>query len=263
MLQSLLSDFKTFITLIFLSICIILIDNVGFLNLPKSAIQFITIPIQFGLYKTGNSLGNQFEFIFFARTAVNENRALKRQFADVLSENTKLKKELTEAKSILDQQKALNSQNFTMTASRPIGISRYLFIDKGKNDGIKVGQAVVYKDNYLGKIIQVSTSRSQVMLSSDPDSRISAFSSLGTGRAKGVLAGQFGSDMLLDKILHEEQIKVEDLVYTEGTEVEIPRGLVLGRVSEVLERQNEIFKQAKVKNIFNLEDLDLVFVITN
>ena len=67
--------------------------------------------------------------------------------------------------------------------------------------------------------------------------------------------------MLLDKILHEEPIAQGDLVYSEGTEGYLPRGLIVGRVNEVIEKQNEVFKQAKVKPIFDIRDLELVFVI--
>jgi len=263
MIKSLLSDLRLFLILLFFSASLILLDNINFFNPFKSAIQFVALPIQYGLYKTGGGVGNQFAFIFFARSAVNESRALKEQFATVLNENAELRRQLAETKGFLDQEKNLNPQNFSWVPSRPIGLSRYLLIDKGSDDGIKVNQPVVYKQYYLGKVIETSPRRSSVLLSSDPDSHISAFSSSTLGRAKGVLNGQFGSDMLFDKILHEEQIKKGDLVYSEGTEVNIPRGLILGQVAEVLERQNEVFKQAKIVNILDAVDQDIVFVITN
>ena len=113
----------------------------------------------------------------------------------------------------------------------------------------------------MGKIISVSERASNVQLMADPDSKVAAFSQGLEGKAKGVLIGQFGSEILFDKILHEEKINVGDLVYSEGTEGFLPRGLILGRVTKVLERENEIFKQAKVQPNFNISDLDLVFVI--
>ena len=65
----------------------------------------------------------------------------------------------------------------------------------------------------------------------------------------------------MDKILHEEKIAVDDLIYSEGGEGFLPRGLILGRVSEVTGKENELFKQAKVQPTFDLRDLELVFVI--
>lgn len=263
MLSGLLSDLKLFLILTAISLSLMVFDNIGFLNLPKSGLQIVTVPIQFGLYKTSLTLSHQFEFIIAARRASQENKALTEQLAQVLSENSRLRKKLAETEGFLNQQQAFSPQTFTLVAARPVGVSRFLFLDKGSSDGIKLNQAVIYKENYLGKVKEVSPKKSTIMLVSDPDSRVSAFAAGIDGRAKGVLMGQFGADMLMDKILHQEPIKQNDLVYSEGTEVEIPRGLILGQVSQVASRDNEVFKQAKVKTIFDVADLDVVFVITN
>lgn len=263
MLKSLLTDFKTFAILVTFSSLLILGDNFHFLDFPKSTLQLITLPIQYGVYKTGILIERQFEFVFLARRAAQENKALTEQLAQVLSENAELRSKLAEAEGFLEQNQSLSPQTYNLVPARPIGISRYLFIDKGSNDGLKINQPVVYKDNYLGKIVDASPSQSKVILSSDPDSKIAAFASNESGRARGILQGEFGSEMLLDKILHREPAEVGDLVYSEGTEVDIPRGLVLGSIAEVLDNQNEVFKKAKVKSVFDVTDLDIVFVITN
>lgn len=263
MLSALLLDVRLLFSLTALSIFLIFADNFGYLNFIKSPVGQITIPIQYGLYKTSNSVLRQFEFIILAGRASSENKLLKDQVAQILSENSRLRRELAEAQGFLAQQKTFSPHTFNLVPSRPIGISRFLIIDKGGDDGINLNQSVIYKDNYIGKIKEVSPKKSLVLLSSDPDSRISAFVSNPEGKARGVLTGQFGSEMLLDKILHQESVRVNDLVYTQGTEVEIPRGLILGQVASVDLRDNEVFKQAKVRGVFEVSDLDIVFVITN
>ncbi len=263
MVKELLADFRIFLSLILISILLIFFDNANFLYFPKGLVQTVTSPIQYGLYKSANSFGKQFSFVFLVRRTAQEKKALEEQLASALSENAQLRQKLAETQAFAQQEQALNPQTFKTIAARPIGISRYLFIDKGLDDGLKVSQTVIYKDTIIGRLAFVDSKKSAVLLTSDPDSKIAAFSSSADGKAKGVLAGEFGSQMLMDKILHEEKIKVGDLVYSEGSEIEIPRGLVLGQVSEVLNRDNEVFKQAKVKQIFQVTDLDLVFVIVN
>lgn len=263
MLQSLLLHSKLFFSLLLASIFLIIFDSLGLLNLPKSIVQNLTSPLQYGLYKTELSITHQFDFIILARRSAQEHKALTEQMAQILSENANLRRKLAETEGFLNQQNTLSPQTFNMVAARPVGLSRFLLIDKGSDDGLKLSQAVVYKDNYIGKIKSLSSKKAQVMLSSDPDSRIAAFVADQNGKAKGVLLGQFGSDMLLDKILHQEPVSKNDLVYSEGTELEIPRGLIIGQVSEVLDRDNEVFKQAKVKSVFDVTNLDVVFVITN
>jgi rod shape-determining protein MreC len=256
-------DTKIIIFSLLIAVLLFLIDLSGALIWPKGALQQIFTPIQYGLYKTSSQFTRQFEFIVLARRASQENKALSEQLAQVLSENSQLQKKLAETQSLLAQQTTLDVQTFALQAARPIGFSRFLIIDKGESDGLKVGQTVIYKDNYIGQIKEVSPRRSIVSLATDPDTKIAAFVINNNGRAQGILLGQFGSEMLLDKVIHEEPMEKNDLVYTGGTEENIPRGLIIGRVEETVVKDGEVFKQAKVKPIFNLGNLDLLFVITN
>lgn len=261
MLKSLLVDLRTLLALLTVSGILVFLDIFQMLSLPKGVLQQVTIPIQYGLYKSYSNVARQFEFVLQARQSAQENKAKSEQMAQILSENAELRQKLAEAQSFLDQKQALSDQTFNLVPARPIGLSRFLDIDKGSDDGIKAGQAVVFKDNFIGRIKEIDPKKSRVILGSDPDSQVSAFSQSDEGKARGILVGEFGSEMVLDKILHEESIKVGDLVYSEGQEVEVPRGLILGQVSEVIQKDNEVFKQAKVKPVFEIGDLELVFVV--
>lgn len=254
-------NIKVLILLAFLSLVIFILDSTNILNLPKQGISFITNPISFGFYNTSRSIGNQFYFLVLARRAGQENKALKEQLGNLLSENATLRKKNAEMETIISQEEHLDPKTYQLLPARPIGLNRYLKIDKGSTSGIKTGQAVVFQDNFVGKVVSVSLQAANVQLLTDPDSKVSAFSLNKEGKAKGVLLGQFGTAILFDKILHEEKAVEGDLVYSEGTEEFLPRGLVLGRVTEILTRENEVFKQAKVQPVFDIRDLELVFVI--
>ncbi|MBI2039822.1 rod shape-determining protein MreC [Candidatus Microgenomates bacterium] len=260
-MSKILPNLQAFLTLTLLSLLILALDGWQFLNWPKAVTFYITNPISFGLYRNSQLVGKQFYFIFSARFAAQQNSALKEQIGQLISENATLRKKLAEIEALLSQQQVIDPKTYNLLPARPIGLGRYLKIDKGLSSGIKIGQAVVFKDNYIGRIFQVSQNGASIQLLADPDSKVAAFSQGLEGRAKGILVGQFGLELLLDKILHEENIKVGDLVYTEGTEGYLPRGLILGSVTEVLERENEVFKQAKVGAVFDIRDLELVFVI--
>lgn len=260
-MDKIIPNFKIFLIAVFLSFLIFILDIVHFLALPKSLMFYITNPISFGLYNVNKNIGKQFHFIFQARLSAQENKALKEQISTLLSENARLRRDLAETQSLLSQEKHLDPKTYNLLSARPIGLSRYLKIDKGSENKVKVGEAVVFNENLIGRVVQVSEKASNVVLLTDPDSKVAAFSQGLEGRAKGILLGQFGTDIILDKILHEEKISSGDLVYSEGTEENLPRGLVLGRVNQVLDKENEVFKSAKVSTVFNLADLELVFVI--
>lgn len=262
-MKALLVDLRQFSILLFVALCLILLDARGAFSLPKRLMQNLSSPIQYGLYKSSLIVSKQFEFIVKARTSAKEKQALNEQMAQILSENANLRRKLAETQAFISQSQALNPQTFTLLPARPIGFSRYLKIDKGADSGLKVGQPVVYKENLLGEIKIVTPKQAEIQIITDPASKVAVFVSNGNGKARGILSGEFGSEMLMDKILHGESIAEKDLVYSEGTEGRYPRGLILGQVVKVIERQNEVFKQAAVKPVFNIGDLDLVFVITD
>jgi len=255
-------NLQLFLILILISMLVFAAGNFKLLTYPQRGAYFITNPISFGFYNLKQKAGKQLYFIFAARFAAQENKALQNQLGETLSEIAKLKRQLAETESLLIQQQHIDPRTYNLKAARPIGLDRYLRIDKGEKDEIKVGQAVIFKDNYIGKVISVSPSSANIQVLTDPNSKVSAFSINKNGRAKGVLTGQFGTQTLMDKILHEEAIEEGDLVYSEGTEGFLPRGLILGKVASVLERQNEVFKQAQVVPVLDIKDLDLVFVMT-
>lgn len=261
-MSKVIPNLGTFLLLIFLSLFVFGLESVNSLNPIKSLAALVTNPISLGIYKTSQNIQRQFYFIFAARFAAQENKAFKEQVEQLLSENANLRRKLLETEAMVDQEHHLDPRTYNLIATRPIGLGRFLKIDKGFLAGIKVGQAVVFKDNYIGRVIQASPKAASVQIITDPDSKLAAFSLGREGKAKGILIGQFGTSNLLDKILHEEQITVGDLVYSEGTEGFLPRGLILGKVTEIMDRQNEVFKQAKVKPVFDIRDLELVFVIS-
>lgn len=262
-MKPLLDDARIFSTLILISLFIFLFDSLNLFRLPKSLLQNLTSPIQYGVYRTGQSMRSQFQFLIMARRSARENVALKEQLASLLLENSKLRTKLFQTQALVEQQEALNPVNFKTISASPIGLTRYLLIDKGSDDGIKIDQSVVFKDSLLGLIKEVSPKKSSIMLLFDPDSKIASVVTGPNSKAQGVLIGQFGSQLLLDKVLHQESLQIGDIVYSQGSQGKLPRGLILGTITEVLEKDNEVFKQAKVKPIFEVSTLDTVFVIVD
>ena len=255
------STIQLFLLLTLISLLIFTIDYFKILNYPKKFLFFLTNPISFSLYSGKQTLVKQFLFITNARFAAQENKALQETVGKLLSENADLKKTLAETSAQLSQEQHLDPKTYKTTPARPIGLERFLKIDRGSTEGIKVGQPVVLNDNLIGQVVLTSENGSSIRQLTDPDSKVAAFSFGKSGKAKGILVGQFGTGMTLDKVLHEEQIEVGDLIYSEGTEGFWPRGLILGKVSEIIEKQNELFKSAKIVPVFDIRDADLVFVI--
>ena len=130
-------NLQTFLLLIFISLLILLIDNFHVLDFAKRISFYITNPISFTIYKINQGVANQFHFIFSARQSSQENKALKEQIGTLLSENAKVRQKLAELEAQVTQEKFINSKTYNLIPARPIGLSRFLNIDKVENKAAK------------------------------------------------------------------------------------------------------------------------------
>ncbi len=260
-MDSFTADLKLLFVLLFISVFIAIIDTFKILEFPKRELSLICVPIEIGIYDTGVKAENQFLFIWNARKAGQENRALRLQLAQLSSDKARLEQQLAETQAQIAQNKVLSLNSFQTIVARPIGEGRYLILNKGSEDGVAVGDTVVYLNNYIGQVKSVSPRTSSIQLLADPDSTLAVYSQSERGKAKGILQGQFSSVIIMGKILHQEPISVGDLVYSEGIENNLPKGLVMGTVSKVNDNPNEVFKTAEVKPNFEVSDLEIVYII--
>jgi rod shape-determining protein MreC len=137
-------------------------------------------------------------------------------------------------------------------------------IDKGTSDGVKVGDAVVYKNNLLGKISKISDSLSEVTLVTNTSSSFTAKTS--SSQALGVIKGQGGGQMILDNVLLSDNLKPSDLVLTNGdTNLSgkgYPPDLVVGKIVSVDKKASSLFQRAEVSSFIDFAKITTVFVIS-
>ncbi|MBI2475106.1 rod shape-determining protein MreC [Candidatus Uhrbacteria bacterium] len=120
-------------------------------------------------------------------------------------------------------------------------------IDRGDQDGIKVGDPVIIKDGVLvGKIISVTQKSSTVRTLADP-SVATAVSLLNQSQTIGVAEGMTGNLLKLKFIPQETKIDINNLVVTSGLEPRIPAGLLVGIINDVRPEQNAPFLEAIIE----------------
>jgi rod shape-determining protein MreC len=150
---------------------------------------------------------------------------LDRVTNNILSENKELRKLL----------KVTDNLECDYIASRLVGISVTAFsssaiIETGDKDGVKIDDLVINQDGLIGKIINISSNYSSIMLLNDPNSRVPVVTS--SSRERGILAKQ-GDNMLLIYLPEEHSIQEGELLYTSGDGKIYPYGLLVGKVNKV------------------------------
>lgn len=198
-----------------------------------------------------------------------ENEKKLAQAAQII-QSEEDKKEMQALRDQFDT-KSVSAQN--LTPSEVVGYGGYipgassartLVIDKGSADGLKKGQAVVYKDNLVGVITKVSMHSSLVTLLGAKDLSFTATTS--SADASGVVKG-FEDGLVMDNIVLSEKIEKGDLVVTKGDMTlegtGFPPGLVIGQVEKSEKKQSDIFQKAYLKSLLDFNSLRTVFVINS
>lgn len=146
----------------------------------------------------------------------------------------------------------------------------YFILDKGKREKVNIGQAVVYKDTLVGKVVEVSEHLSKIDLITTSSSSFTAkVSSIGGQVSKkgtlGIIKGKGNGEMILDNVLLSEELSIGDIIVTRGDEtilaVGIPPDLMVGKISSVDKKPSSLFQTAKIKSILNFSKLSAVYIV--
>jgi len=136
-----------------------------------------------------------------------------------------------------------------------------LWIDRGSQSGIRVGDAVLSVGGVIGRVLAVTPSTAVVLLLADPQSAMGVMDAR-TG-ATGVALGQGRASTLeLQFFTGNAQVRPGDLIVISGLGRRIPAGLLVGRVSALGKAELGLVKTATVVPHAALAEVQTVLVVT-
>jgi rod shape-determining protein MreC len=250
----------TFLVVLFLCIIILALSLSGKLNFLSSFLEKGTSAVQavaFGV----------FQKLPFASQDPGVKK-LEENNLDLLSQISSLERLKKENAALSDQFQTAYPKSSDLLRADIIGalafvpgvsIPSVFILDRGSADGIQKGCAVVIKDNFVGVVSQVSANLSKINNLTNPSVSFTARTS---GGAVGVMKG--GNVLTLDNILLSENVKVGELVWTNGDVdsrgIGILPNLVVGKIISVEKNPSDLFQKAKVESFVNFVNLSSVFV---
>lgn len=184
-----------------------------------------------------------------------ETILLKEEKESLKKENEKLRKELAiPAKS-----------GFSLVSAEVVyqepGLEKdFAVINKGSNDGLEKGSAVITAGQFLvGEIYETAPEKSKIMLSV---SRLAAFdAALSQSGVAGIAKGRYGLEILLDLIPSQTNLAKGELVVTTGKNQNRPPNLIVGEVINFNQSADGLFKQAVLKPFYSIDKLQFVSVV--
>ena len=221
-------------------------------------------PFERALVWTQSGGRNLWRDYCYLRGVRAENRDLKQQVEQMRLQEVRLSEDAEQAHR-LQSLLAFKEQFISKTlAAQVIGsggsdLSRIIYIDKGKNDGLKPDLAVITANGIVGKVLMVFPSVSQVLLINDQSSGVGVM--LEKSRLQGVLRGTADGEVTLERVMSDEQVSPGETVLSSGGEQIFPKGLPIGTVTSV-KPGKEMFLNIHVKPAADLARLEEVLVVT-
>jgi rod shape-determining protein MreC len=203
----------------------------------------------------------------------SENQALRQENDQLRIENQladSIRQENDELTALLQLRSDLGHDTVaaSVIARDPAEFRRVVVLDRGSDDGVEKGDAVIAAGGALvGQVIEVGPNFAHVRLLSDGSSVVAG--ALATGGARGEVTGQLGSVLSMRNIDATAEVLTGDEVLTAGIELAggirspFPGGLLIGAVLDIRRDPNEVVQTAFVEPAVDLERLDHVLVITS
>lgn len=252
-----------FVAVIFL--LLIFLNPYNLLNPFRGVIGAVLLPFQKVFYSISIGIENGSEFLGSIGQLKKENEKLFQKNQELLARNAMLGDMQSENINLRDQLKLLPRDKYELISAMvvsqdPHNMGNWLEIDKGSNDGIVSGMPVIVSKGILiGKIQEVDSNSSKIMLLTNSKSTINVMTSQNSTR--GIAKGGYGLGIVFDMILQTDAIAVGDDVVTSGIGGELSRGLYIGSVQEIHPSPDQLFQQAVIAVPLQVSKLQTVFVI--
>jgi rod shape-determining protein MreC len=233
----------------------------------------------FGLGRVGLSLVSPFqeavtrsirftrdiwERYFFLVSVAHENENLKRSLNQFIGKDNQWHEvDLANSRlrELLNFQKAPTNKIVAaeVIGKDPSGWFKTIIIDKGKSDGLQKGLPVVLPTGIVGQVIEAAGHYSKVMLLIDRNSAVDALAQ--RSRARGIIKGESADQCRFEFVLRKHDVQVGDTVIASGLDGVYPKGLRIGRVLDIDQRNADIFYEITVAPFVDYEKLEEVLVI--
>lgn len=212
-----------------------------------------------------------YEFVTVPRDLASlraRNQQLEQEVTSLQSQIIELQQQLREAQvlyALLDFARS-NPQGGQYVAAAVIGrdpnpFLRYIFIDRGSDDGLRRGMPVITNQGLVGQVDAVTSSAARVRLISDPSSVVNV--RIEPHRSDAQLVGSITGDLVLDMVSQDAELQNGDLILTSGLGGSFPPDILIGQVTSVRKATGELFQSAAVQPVVNFITLQAVLVITD
>jgi len=240
---------------------------VGILRPVENFLSYAIKPLAGRFYSTGSDIKTAYDADSNPEDLNAKVERLIKEVAALTVANSKSLEIEEENRKLREMTKFVDSSRLNVVVARVIAKeaaaedSLGLVINRGAKDGLISGLAVVSEEGLIvGKVTEVKDTVSKICLTTNPNCQLAA-AIQNSDKTQGITNGDLGLTIKMSYIPQLEKITPGDIVITSGLGEHIVRGLVIGKVSQVYNESNEVWQEATIEPLINLNNLTIVSVL--
>ena len=190
---------------------------------------------------------------------IESNKVLKAQmliFADLQNENQRLKNLMN-----FKQNSKMNLIGAQVVGRDLLTDRNTITINKGTQDGLKPGQAVITIEGVVGYVFRPQLTASHVMLITDRYSVVDGV--IARTRSHGIVEGKARNECALKYVEKTVDVHPGDIVVTGGLDNIFPKGFPIARVEKVENKTYSISLKVDLVPFVDANKVEEVFIITD
>lgn len=236
-------------------------------NMAASVMGAVFAPVQKYTAIALNSTGSFFKSLKNSQKNAKENKKLKKQISQLRDELRMIegyKAENEKLQKLLELKNSRTEQKYT--AANIIGrniddVNYTLTIDKGTADGVRPDSVVITDEGLVGVVLEAGINFAKIRTILDPGSAVSGIcmrsSDLGIVEGGENLNSEICKMNYIDR---EARIVVGDYIETSGTGGIFPKGINIGKITDIRDDERGLMLVATVQPGVNLRNLCEVLV---
>ncbi len=225
------------------------------------------VPIEKAYYEAFQSVRFLWARYVWLVGVEEERNELQRRVRELEAHNSRLMEFDTENRRLRAMLRFSDKSGLRGVAAAVIGRDpsnwvSTITIDRGSDDGLRPGLAVVDGNAVVGQLTTVTRSSGRVLLITDSTSAIDAI--IQSSRANGTVEGGLGAEGLNLRYvlkLKELTVNVGDRVIASGLDGVFPKGLLIGVVKNASATTSGLFQEIEVRPSIDVHHLENVLVI--
>lgn len=234
-----------------------------------NAVNVVFSPVEKFFTGIGDKIGSGLSYFGDVKELRDENKKLKTQIDKLVKdtadlerfkqENDKLR-EMLNLKNQLDQYNPIGGN---IIAKDPGSWFNTFTIDVGSKDGVKNGYPVIANGGLVGSVMETGVLSSKVISIIDMDSSVSGIltKSGAKVRIKGDITLKDKGLCRMDYIEPDVDISVGDTIETSGEGGIFPKGILIGKIKEIPQTNNEFTRYAIIEPAVDFKRLEEVIVL--